>query len=86
MHAFTAATILTRQAMLDILRDGGPVVVNVEQKIGTYLSDQQCDAIMAALATLEHEIAVGSDQEITEAHRVITDQAYAAQEAPEVDG
>lgn len=87
MHPFTAATIAARQAVLEILHDGGPIVINVEKKIGTHLSNKQCDAIWAALATLEAELRdTTTPAEITEARQLLTDHAYEAQEKPEVDG
>lgn len=85
MQNFIATTIAARQAVVDILRTGTPVIVHLESGIGTYLSDQECDEIMAALYTLIDEIPIGTDHEIREARRILTDRAYAAQEAIEVD-
>lgn len=85
MHDSTVTTIAARQAVVDILRTGTPIIVHLETGIGTYLSDSQCDYIMAALYTLIDEIPIGTDAEIREARRILTDRAYAAQEAIEVD-
>lgn len=85
MHAFTAATIAARASALDVLCDGGPVIIDVETKLGTSLSDKQYADINAALETLRAEIQAGSAYEITEARRILTDNAYAAMEAVEVD-
>lgn len=85
MHDFTATTIATRKAVVDILLTGTPIIVHLESGIGTYLSDTECDEIMAALYTLIDEIPIGTDAEIREARRILTDRAYEAQDAIEVD-
>lgn len=85
MHTFTATTILARAIVLDLLNDGGPIVIDLQNRIGTYISDKQHEAVMAALTTLTHEIDSGTDAEIREAQHILTEQAYAAQESIEVD-
>lgn len=85
MHPSTAATIMARQAIIDLCHDGDTVVIDVEKKVATWLTDEQAEAIRAALEVLELEIRSGTDQEIREARQILTDQARAAQEAPAED-
>ena len=85
MHPFTAATIAVRQSALHVLADGGPVVIDVERRIGTELSDQQYAHLNAALETLRLELQTVNAHDHTEALRILTDRAYAAKEAIEVD-
>jgi hypothetical protein len=85
MHPFTAATIAVRQAALNVLADGGPVVIDVEKRIGTDLSTKQYADLNAALETLRCELQSVNDADHTEALRTLTDNAYAAQERIEVD-
>ncbi|MGC5078493.1 hypothetical protein [Agrococcus sp. DT81.2] len=85
MHPFTAATIAARQSALHVLADGGPVVIDVEKRIGTHLSDKQYADLNAALETLRCEFRDIHAADTAEAMRVLTDHAYEAQEAIEVD-
>lgn len=85
MHPFTAATIAVRQSALNVLTDGGPVVIDVEKRIGTELSKKQYADLNAALETLRHELQAINDHDHAEAMRILTDHAYAAQDGIEVD-
>lgn len=86
MHDFTAATIAARQSALYVLADDGPVVIDVERRCGVELTDAQYEHLNAALETLRHELgAAGTDHEIHEAMRIITDRAYQAKGRIEVD-
>lgn len=85
MHDFTAATIAVRQSALTVLADGGPVVIDVEKRVGTELSDKQYADLNAALDTLRHELQTVNNTDHAEAMRILTDHAYAAQERIEVD-
>lgn len=85
MDDFTAATIAVRQSALTVLADGGPVVIDVEKRVGTHLSEKQIAHLNAALETLRHELQEVANHDHAEAMRILTDRAYAAQEAIEVD-
>lgn len=85
MHPFTAATIAVRQSALYVLADGGPVVIDVEKRVGTELSDKQYADMNAALETLRCELQTFLESDIHEAMRILTDHAYAAKDGIEVD-
>lgn len=87
MHPATAMTIAVRHAAADLINESKVVHLHIEQTIGTYLSKSQVDQLLAATDVLNLEIAptTATDAELREAHRILTDNAYAAQEAIEVD-
>lgn len=83
---FTALAIVTKHAALTVLCDNGPVVINVEEMVGTDLSEKQYRDMGALLETLRVELgAAGTEQELHDAIRIITDRAYQAKEPVEVD-
>ena len=87
MHPSTAMAITVRQALLHICKIGDPVEKIIADHVGTYLSEQQIEDLWATLSVFELELAdTTSSQDITEARRLLTDRAYQAQEAPEVEG
>ena len=87
MHPSTAMAIAVRHAAADLINESKVVHLHIEQTIGTYLSTRQRDDLLAATDVLNLEIQphAPTDADLREAHRVLTEHAYAAQETIEVD-